>query len=242
MNANIHESTYPFFHAFQEKLRQCTVDPLPEDESVQATPSFVRTQQLKAWLKSETMQERVTNIECLVANAYESFYCDDIYPLVDINNVMETCSSTFCILLELGKGYLIDKFMECDIVDAKLDTIHIQALEDKLWGALEPNTADVQKLVDGFDERRWAYLGHIFKFDQKIELPRSMILPIYKRQRISRQGGTASIHQLCIPAEYLDENMRRYLAKSAYTQEPLGKVSGPYLGQFPHVHLVMYPP
>lgn len=175
---------------------------------------------------------KTKHIELLIKEIFQRRYGRSAtWRPINADLILRGYSIVFSLLLEAGKGHLIFEVMRQQIRDDNLCGIHVRDLDERLWNALKADHAHDHKehvqqhsmLSDVFHRRRWAYRPHVFTYGTELELRSSEILPLYKRRRISgQQGGAASLHQLCIPEEYLDEAMKERLEGSSFHLDSVG--------------------
>lgn len=225
--------SFPALDEFKQILRCFTLQPENYLKSDKPSPAFVRVRHLRNWLASKTIENgiRVKNIERVLGDAFQKYHgrsSNEPY-FYDANAILCNCPLILCMLLEADKGHLIERVSRQSINDENLCKFHEKDLHEKLMKALRPEfVQDHQELFQLFSKRQWAYSPHTFKFGADVELPGSILLPIYKKQQINKRGGAcASIHQLCIPEDYLDDSMKQHLAGSSFKQDLVGTVSNP---------------
>ena len=232
-NSNLPETnTFPALQDFKTKLEQCTVRPQPDEKTSWSGREFIQAERLKEWLNGHTLEttngqsKRVPNIERLLDDAYRSHNRDSIVP--NHQSVMKgprTCCLVFCILLELDKGHLLHLVVPTGLIDSRLASLQCDEIAQKLERALSPYPAEErQASVRHLYDRQWAYKPHIFSLDSWSELSEREVLPMYQRQQINEKGATASLHQVAIPAEFIDQQLKQDLARSSFTIQDLGTV------------------
>lgn len=134
------------------------------------------------------------------------------------------CVLVFCILLELGCGYLIDQFLGRGIYDDLLP-IDLRPLREKTAAMGMGNNADA--LAEDFNRLQWQFCPVILEMRVGPKLGSDHILPFYKKEKINEKGGTAQLWQIEVPEEFIGPNLVQAVLRNGYPchDDDLGLVS-----------------
>jgi len=194
---------------FQATLRDCTVQ-------AACGRSYVRTTKLTEWLNGQVGSNSQASL--LLGAAYR--HRKQPHPPVsseEISSGDNCCLLVFSILLELGKGELIDHFQRLSIVDRLLH-IDRQTLETKLQAMeLAPNQLpDVASLAEQFDAIQWRFCPAMFEFRVGLNHPPNKIIPFFKKEKINDKGGTAQLWQVAVQEEFVSDKIRKAVPNSRF--------------------------
>ena len=136
------------------------------------------------------------------------------------------CVRVFGILLELGHGELIDIFKSAGILDNNLRFSIPFFMTNLQSGLKDNNIPDAKKIIDKFENAKWAFCPPRLELDMDENFERNFIMPFCRRERINLKGGTASVFQAAIKQEFiLDPNLKEALQKTLYHDNDHGMVS-----------------
>lgn len=208
---------------FPRHLTKFVFWPQPVEHQVNKSPSFVQFKQLISWLSEENIQDgfHFRNIKWLLEGAFYGHFSKYGLPPND-QEILQRCPLVFCILLELGRGYMISRFLGQGVTDEELP-IDATDLEERMRNALPGE--QISQIVNEIDLKQWAYTPYTFHYDcAAVKIPTKIILPIYKCQRIENESAAIETHRLCIPEDFLSPQMQQHIAASPSVQYPIGKV------------------
>ena len=130
------------------------------------------------------------------------------------------------ILLELDRGDLIDSFYELGLV-AKLP-VDLATLKARLRGDNKMSDSEAESLAERFDEKQWRYCAEKFYLDARRNYVSSnQIIPISRKEAINTKGGTATVWQIEVLEEFVEESLRSVVSTSRFKRpnDDLGYVS-----------------
>ncbi|XTI86035.1 hypothetical protein V2W45_1233385 [Cenococcum geophilum] len=179
---------------------------------------FVLVQELMDWLG----EPGVPRIAPLLNDAYK---CDFNWAPVRPDRISESEQTllVFCILLDLGYGYLIDKFLEKDMklsVETDMEAHITEHLQSE--GIEHGQAAEIGKR---FEEARWRFCPAQFEFGVSHNYGKKRILPFLKRVPIDEgegKGGTANLWNISVPEEFVGCKLRRKVPSSKFRDEDSG--------------------
>ena len=196
------------FKTFQHKLQEYTVQPKARSDW---TPQpFVLTAKLTEWLVATVDGRQDSNIAILIDAVHKD--CIKLPKPPDRKGGKKKCLLTFCILLELQQGHLLDCFLRSNIYDETLP-LRLNHLEDKLQGALEhfaPNNttnAPAHDLAVRFDKVQWKYFPVELGYGDENDFLRPRVFPFVDQQLITQKGGTAEVFEVAVPEAYVDKEL-----------------------------------
>lgn len=181
---------------------------------------FVLVQELMDWLG----EPGVPRIAPLLHDAYK---CDHNWAPIRPDRISESEQTllVFCILLDLGYGYLIDKFLEKDMklsVETDMEAHITEHLQSE--GIEYDQAAEIGKR---FEEARWRFCPAQFEFGVSHNYGKKRILPFLKRVPIDEgegKGGTANLWNISVPEEFVGCKLRRKVPSSKFRDEDSGVV------------------
>ncbi|KAH0565999.1 hypothetical protein GP486_000610 [Trichoglossum hirsutum] len=200
---------------FRVMLRSCTV------KSV-CGRRYVLVSRLTDWMNS-SQDSGKTQVERLLAAAY----CNREQPALSvpeehISSGDSCCLRVFSILLELGRGQLLDRFHRANIVDQKLP-VDLVKLKENLRDQLgQMGTAQVDSLAVAFDQKQWAYCAHKFELHSGHDFNKNKIIPICIKEEINTKGGTATIWQVAVQEEFVGPQLRAAVADARFYEQDMG--------------------
>ena len=192
--------------------------------------SYLRVEKLKKWLDKNT--------EALLWAAYRQ--ADHIALPINARQVRRAESLlVFSILLELGRGNLIDTFHRAHLVD-RLPT-DLATLEARL-SRTKMAEADAKIVADAFDKKQWRYCPPKFRLEHREDYLPNEIVPISKKEAINTKGGTATVWQVAVLEEFIEKDLRDAVPTSAFIDptDGLGKRYNFALKTFENKHKLEY--
>lgn len=138
----------------------------------------------------------------------------------------EGCCLVFGILLDIGRGNLLDLFHAAKIFDDHLPIAdyYYNDLKEQLAEA-RFSDADISKIVSNFHSSKRAYCLAELKPRSDSFHHGKWILPISKKQRINNKGGTAAIWQILVKSEVLPKELKDKVPHAEINDEDFGWVS-----------------
>ena len=201
---------------------------------------FVRVGKLKEWLSSpgppaEYGSQR-KQIDLLAHAAYAHSLENSIHPPIHESTLLRTCPLTFCILVKLGHGHLIESFQRQHLDDSNLNTMESSTLQAKIESiASDPNLNnkyspnEALSLARKFDELRWKFFVPTFELHQGDVFSKNHILPIVKKRPMNPKGGTAKLYRIEVLEEFVGTSLRDAVSSSVHDKkDEFGKVSSRY--------------
>ena len=199
---------------YLEKIRSYTIENVDGQQ-------YILTSSLVDWLVAKA-NPIASHLDILLDYVYAQNF------MVPINTVKvsvgsQKCLLVFSILLELGHGYLIDKFQQHNLTDDRLPFALAQ-LEDTM---AKMELIGVDWLARKFSEKQWAYLPMHFEYGASFVCPPQRIVPIHQRQRINDKGGIATLWRVVILEAFVDHDLRQVASNARYNESSdfLGYVS-----------------
>ena len=187
---------------------------------------FIRAEELKEWLQNTRLSpfdgRPRKQIDLLAHVAYGDRLINSIYPTIEPTALLNECPLTFCILVELQHGHVIDEFHRHHLTDLNLRTMESGQLRATIENSLK--IEDAASLAKSFDKLRWKYFVPKFDLRQAENYSENCILPITKRAEI-KTGGTATLYRIEILEEFVGEDLRKEGCNCVETgTDGLGKV------------------
>jgi hypothetical protein len=196
---------------FREKVKSCEIT------GICGRP-FIRIEKLKTWLSD--------NVVRLLEAAYRSQ--DEPALPIDPDYVRRNDSLLiFSILLQLDCGNLVDRFHMLGL--GEYLPIDLSTLKARL-GDLGTCAADADSLAERFDKQQWRYCPAKFRLNARRNYLPSHIIPISKKEAINEKGGTATVWQIEVLEEFIEERLRKVVSTSKFGEpgDSLGYVSQPH--------------
>lgn len=177
--------------------------------------SFLRIEKLKAWV--------LPRLGVLLKEIFNDD-SENSFLSITTRQVHETSLVVFCVLLDIENGRLIETAIKRDMQDQSLP-IHLHLLRSQL--ASIPGLHDPESLAQKFWKRQWAFCPAKFRLNSTTEYLPNVIVPIIKKEAINTKGGTASVWQIEVLEEFIDQPLRDKVASSRYNtaDDTLGWVS-----------------
>ncbi|KAH9218138.1 hypothetical protein DL95DRAFT_521669 [Leptodontidium sp. 2 PMI_412] len=175
---------------------------------------YVLVDSLTQWLESRVQpQSSTTQASRLLEAVYRSPDPGD--PITP--EQLGDCLIVFSILLTLGKGYLIHFFRRYQIHDRHLP-IPPLTLRDKISTLGLP-----AEFESAFIETQWRFCPVKFDLGMDNFCPPDSIIPICRKKRINKKGGTSEVWDVDVYEEFVAPNLRSKLLNSRYElKEPSG--------------------
>jgi hypothetical protein len=178
--------------------------------------NFVLVSSLTTWLKSRV---RVGNVEIsqaarLLGAAYAHEEDKLTLPINEkqLLDKIDGCLLIFSILLEIGHGELIHRFMRLDKADKHLP-VDLYSLRSICQGM---KLAEPEKLAMSFDQLQWKYCPVILDLYMDREFPRGGVLPFSRKVPINQKGSTAQLYQIEVLAEFVSWHLKDVVKGSGY--------------------------
>ena len=201
---------------FKSKLKEYTRLSACQEE-------FVLVEKLQAWLRSpltqsgdDTHADRLLN---RVAYSQLDLRSQPIYP-DRFRPSSGCCLLVFCILLQIGRGNLIDTFTKKDKVDKALPL-----KRDDIQSIFEAAKGCDEDLVTQFLEQQYRFCPARFDLHMTREWDRQVVIPLHSKVPI-KEGGTASLWHIDVSEEFVGQSLREVASKSRFdanrgnTEEP----------------------
>ena len=205
---------------FHRKLKECSMRSVRQHR-------YVRTKSLTQWLLSEK-SFGTSCLDLLLDFAYSQYIMVPLEP-EHVSNGGGASLLVFCILLELGRGDLIDKFRRQGLTDRLIPFEHT-----RLESAIEKmRLPDADSLVHDIFELQWAYCPMIFELNMSRELSPFTVIPIHQMERINVKGGVAEVWQITVLEDFVDEKLQKVATSSRFKtgDDKLGNVSNSFSTQ-----------
>jgi hypothetical protein len=203
---------------FKAKVIECT------DEAI-CHRQYVLVSKLIQWLKSKVRSGGYETSQA--SRLLDAAYRRRITPALPITKEQlsdgeDRCLLVFSILLELGRGELIDLLWRREKVDKRLP-IALLDLQDTFQAL---GVRDPYRVAEAFDDLQWRFCAAKFELNMGREYPRQRIMPIRRKLEINEKGGTAQLWQIEVLEEFVGRELRDAVKASAYDpKDGLGKVS-----------------
>lgn len=198
---------------FRDKVKSCEIT------GICGRP-FIRVEKLKTWLSD--------NVVRLLEAAYRSQ--DEPALPIDPDYVRRNDSLLiFSILLQLDRGNLIHRFHMLGLGGNVFLPIDLSSLKARL-GDLGISAADADSLAERFDKQQWRYCPAKFRLNARRSYSPNHIIPISKKEAINDKGGTATVWQIEVLEEFVEERLRKVVPTSRFGEpdDSLGYVSQPH--------------
>jgi hypothetical protein len=196
---------------------------------------FYHVNALREWMnqreKSEGNPAELTNADRLLRTIEDKAPNRRAFP-VDAHLIFhgeDQCILVFSILMEQGRGELIDVFRKANIFDRNLGyvestSVFHQQLREKLQQIHVPD-AEIDLITKDFESKKWAYCAPSLELhmDKNFETG-EIILPYCKCERVNEKGGTASVFQVSVQKEFIHQDLQMVLEKSIYKDSKYGDV------------------
>lgn len=138
-----------------------------------------------------------------------------------------SCLLVFSLLLNQGRGHLIDLFYDSGITDKYLYMMRsdsYQNLHDNLAKILDPTERDL--IIQDFQKERWAYCPLELTLHMRVHLIGTMvILPFCHKIKLGDKRDTASLYWVAIQKDLIsDDELKDALKDSVYDDDEFGEV------------------
>jgi hypothetical protein len=134
----------------------------------------------------------------------------------------------FSMLLELGYGHLLGRFIDSGIDDRSLASMQ-ERDEQVLRKSLSEcgSSIQVEQVIDDFQRARWAYCPLTLSLGMEDDLRGTNTIPPFcQKLRLGHTGGTASLYWIAVQQELITDNkLASALRDSIYADEIYGEVS-----------------
>lgn len=192
--------------------------------------TYILTNELKEWMKEK--RGAATNCAKLLHAEYFDHERSIHQPIQasDVCSDDECCCLVFSILIDIGRGKLLDIFHTAKIFDQHLPSAdyYYDDLRERLSEA-NISQIDINKIIDDFDYNKRAYcLAELKPRSDSFHHGR-WILPICRKRRINNKGGTAAIWQILVKSEVLPEELKEKVPHAAIDDVDFGWVGLPFL-------------
>jgi hypothetical protein len=183
---------------------------------------YVRVSKLTEWLRSK-YYDKWTQADRLLEAAYRH----RVLPALPINKEElcdgeDCCLILFSILLDLGRGELINQLRRQDKVDRHFP---INLLElTRIFRDM--NIEDADMVAEAFDRLQWKFFPARLDLGAR-EYPPNRVLPFCRKAPINDKGGTAQLFQIEVLEEFVSPKLREAVEQSRYENDDdkLGPVS-----------------
>ena len=229
---NEHEAA---IQEFMSKLAECTIN-TPEPP-IACGRSYVRISKLVDWLQSEDTvlfrNYKTTRATILLGYAYHNWKGHLPMSREKLFDGEYRCIIVFSILLKLGWGHLIHLFRNHQLVDSKLPIYDLVHLKQTLVMMKEQSElpddvpANPDEIAEAFDMAQYRFKPAVFQLEEFPTYNRKWIIPIHTKEKINEKGGTATLWQIEVLAEFVDDKLKDVVESSLYNNEEdtLGPVS-----------------
>ena len=183
-----HHEMHPEVQAFQAFLRENVSYAFVHPSSTSARREFLSIKAIREYFE----QNGSTRLRKLLLGVW---YPDE--PHVDPNDIMQNYIAVFCILVELGRGTLVEHFFFWDLSDMKLPFDPVQSPP-----AHFPIVSDNPRFFSAFCDMQWKYCVPEFKDPMmNIHFDAQRILPIVSKELIAG-GGSGIMHNVGLDPPY----------------------------------------
>jgi hypothetical protein len=184
---------------------------------------YVLVDSLAQWLKSAVQPDSTTTQASRLLEAVYRFHPEPGDPITP--EKLEGCLVVFSILLSLGKGDLIHHFRRYQIDDRHLP-IPLATLQVRI-SKMRLCADHAHGLASKFNETQWRFCPVKFDLDMDRECVQDDIIPICRKSRINKKGGTSEVWVVDVYDEFVTEELRNKLSASRYQppEEPSRWVS-----------------
>lgn len=183
--------------------------------------TYIRTTPLVEWMLGKG-KSNASHLEILLDRVYSR----DMMVPIEASAISTGAHSSllvFSILLELGYGHLIHLFHRYDLTDRRLpyQTAELRAVLDRVEVSGESG------LAERFTEKQWAYQPLQLQYRVSLDCPPEMVVPIHQRQQINAKGGTATLWEIVVLEDFVNDELREVAANARYndSSDNLGFVS-----------------
>jgi hypothetical protein len=220
---------------FRSALKGCTLEtPDPPDACGR---SYVLISKLLEWWESAaTFQgHSMTQASRLLHYAYRDVPYHSRYMNREKLFDSPPCIIVFTILLKISCGDLVHLFRILQKFDKDLP-IGIESLKSAFnrMATKRERPRDISNpddLAAAFHKEQWKFCPVKFSLRDCPDFGPNHIIPIHKKEIISKKGGTAELWQIEVFKEFVAENLQGAVKSSEYTPEEdpdhLGAVSYP---------------
>jgi hypothetical protein len=188
---------------------------------------YIDRAKLIAWMNRVDTDEAMTNAGRLIGEVYCGSRRVPFLPSAKSISTDDDDRSllVFSILLELGRGDLVDLFQKAKIIDNNLESS--EYYYDDLRADLKRNHIhDADGVVDDFERAKWSFCPAVIKHGMRSKFHRGKwVLPFCKRERINEKGGTAELWQILIQEDFVHKELRDAINRSRVHDREFGWVS-----------------
>lgn len=217
------------------EISQATIDPLFSEQLKNFTlraidgREFVRVKKMTEWLRSIDPETGMSHFRRLLQREvdFEEFLS---YRRLFSEEPAERMDLTFCILLSIGQGRLLNLFREHRVVDRTLP-VSLSSLTTEFTRVDELPTK-WREIAEAFHKIQWKFIPVVFDV-VSAHYTREFVLPIHKREPLTDQkGGTARLYHIEVLEEFLSSELRHSIESSQFDdkRDDLGPVSVRYSG------------
>ena len=198
-------------HDFKAKMQQCTMRAV-------CGRSYVLSTKLKEWLRSSFHYSAAQYITQAARLLRASFPRNETF---QPNLSKKICSEdqgallVFSILLELGRGELIECFHRINIVDRHLP-MDLLSLKMKLR---DQGLRDSDNIAIMFDELQWRFCAIKFDLEMGQNYLKQQIIPICTKQVINEKGRTAKLWEIHVQEEFVDAELRQVVSSGRFNSD-----------------------
>jgi hypothetical protein len=174
-------------HDFLEWMRHHSLLSIT-DLSTQESTSFIPVDDARAYL-GENYPPRLAGILDEVFHSFE--------PPVDWATILSNYVAIFCILLEMGKGSFIQKFVKYRLNDQKLP---FDPRQEPPLGF--PSDTHARSFYGWFCKIQWRFCVPLFHKNMAKVFPEDQILPIASIQNIAHGGSGCITRSIRLHSSY----------------------------------------
>jgi hypothetical protein len=187
---------------------------------------YVLKNELKEWMNEK--RGSATNCAKLLQAEFQHHTRSYHQPLQasQVCSDTECCCLVFSILIDIGRGNLLDIFHSAKIFDDHLPSAdyYYSDLGERLAEANLSQT-EISKIIADFDYSKRAYCLAELKPRSDSFHHGKWILPICRKRRINDKGGTAAIWEILVKNEVLPVELKVKVPHAAIDDEEFGRVS-----------------
>ena len=178
---------------FREQIRRCTL-------TAYCGRHFIRTTELKQWLKSDSPNPGKTWLGLLLPTDPSQ-----LEPLVSEHMLTShNALISFSILLNVNYTNHLETFLRAKVVDSKLP-IDLSVLRSELK---EAQIFDSELVAQSFAKEQWKFCPATFELEGTDNHIQNKILPVTNCESINDKGGTAGLWQIDVPEDFVGESLR----------------------------------
>ncbi|GAP90375.1 putative serine threonine protein kinase [Rosellinia necatrix] len=183
---------------------------------------YIRTRQMVKWMEASESSDASTNGGRLLDEVCQANNPISKFPAVkwEYLSGRPHWVVEFGLLTILGYGHLIEIFRRHEIrYDVSpWDTDNIR---EKLRGHIN-NDGRLEIFMLDFERRRWEFNPVQFELGMDKALHEQCVLPFCARSRINHKGATASLWEIAVEEDFIEESLRDAIKGSRYKHKDFG--------------------